>query len=101
MFKIYYIEGCPYCMKALKTIDVINLPVKKILVKSEEKSETNKKNKIFTYPQIFYKNKLIGGNDDFHKLIKTSKTICKYIKNKNLKDNLKTIYVLCKHFYKL
>ena len=97
MFKIYYIQGCPYCMKALQIFSELNLKVKKILVHSTEKEQTNKQNKMNTYPQIFYNNKKIGGCDDLIELKNASHTICKYMKNDKLNVLSDVCKILCKN----
>ena len=97
MFKIYYIDGCPYCIKALQIFNELNLKINKVLVHPTEKEQINKQNKMNTYPQIFYKNKNIGGCDDLIELKNASNTICKYMKNENLNILSDVCKILCKN----
>ena len=96
MFKIYYIDNCQFSRKALELFENLNININKILVKPQEKNKINTMNKMTTYPQIFYKNNLIGGYDDLVELTNTSKTLYKYMKNKNLS----ILSDVCKLLYK-
>jgi len=70
MITVYLKPGCPYCANTLRIINERNIKAKKITLETEEEREKiKKKNNYNTFPQIFVDNKLIGGNDDFVKLI--------------------------------
>jgi glutaredoxin len=68
MINIYYLEYCPHSKKALQTLDKYKINHYKI-----ESSNNKEERKQYhpTFPQIYWDNKLIGGNDDFTKIIKT------------------------------
>ena len=68
MIKIYYLSYCGYSQKALNTLEEYKIDHHKI-----ESSYNKEERKQYhpTFPQIYWNDKLIGGNDDFTKIIKT------------------------------
>lgn len=90
---VYYIEGCPYCNQTRQTLSSFTYegrPLKYILYNVNEicnnkqefwghidkylnnKHYTLKSNtKHHSFPVIFLKGQLIGGNSDFQKIINT------------------------------
>ena len=67
---IYTLDYCPFCKKALKTLDEHKIDYKNIdATKDEEKISEELKGKHnirgeVTYPQIIVDGKRFGGNDD-------------------------------------
>jgi glutaredoxin 3 len=55
MIKLYVLEGCPYCNKALDILKKNKIKHKKIVVENTEEAKKyyKKKNKMDTFPQIF------------------------------------------------
>ena len=68
MINIYYLEYCPYSQKALETLKKYNINHSKI-ESSENKTERQKYYP--TFPQIYWNDKLIGGNDNLTNIIKS------------------------------
>ena len=68
MINIYYLEYCPHSQKALQTLEKYNINHSKI-ESSDNKIE--RKKYYPTFPQIYWYNNLIGGNDNFINMIKT------------------------------
>ena len=68
MITIYYLQYCPYSQEALKTLDKYEIDHHKI---ESSKDKVERKQYHPTFPQIYWNNKLIGGNDDFAKIIET------------------------------
>lgn len=68
MINIYYLEYCPHSQKALQTLQKYNIKHTKI-ESSNDKIERKKYHP--TFPQIFWHDNLIGGNDNFTNIIKT------------------------------
>ena len=72
MFLLYVLPHCPYCNNALALLDKHTIPYKKVIVETnEEKEKYKKKNKMNTFPQIFFKKQKIGGFDKLKELIET------------------------------
>jgi len=68
MINIYYLEYCPHSQKALQTLQKYNINHTKI-ESSNNKIERQKYHP--TFPQIYWHDNLIGGNDNFTSMIKT------------------------------
>lgn len=68
MINIYYLEYCPHSQKALETLKKYNINHSKI-ESSENKTERQKYYP--TFPQIYWNDKLIGGNDNLTNIIKS------------------------------
>ena len=89
---IIFLEGCPHSKNALNTIKDINKEYKVETVNQRTK-EKYKNDSISTFPQIYYvKNnfnnkKLIGGNQEFQKIITLNEKIIK--DPNNLNQNIK------------
>jgi len=88
---VYYIEGCPYCNKTRKTLQNFKYndkPLKYVLFDIDELCNNNRKdfwnridpylkNKYFsngnskhsTFPVVFLKGKLIGGNSELQTIL--------------------------------
>jgi glutaredoxin len=66
MINIYYLEYCPHSQKALQTLEKYKINHHKI-----ESSNNKEKRKQYhpTFPQIYWNSRLIGGNDNFTKII--------------------------------
>ena len=70
MFKIYVKPGCPYCENAIQTVKTRKIPHKIIELQTEKRRmEIKKKHKYQTFPQVFFKNNFIGGNDEFQAMV--------------------------------
>jgi glutaredoxin len=80
MINIYYLEYCPYSQKALQTLNKYKINHYKI-----ESSDNKDERKQFhpTFPQIYWNDKLIGGNDNFTNIIDTLQTNTVPIKPKD------------------
>ena len=68
MINIYYLNGCPHSLKALETLQKYNIDHSKI-ESSDNKIE--RKKYYPTFPQIYWHNNLLGGNDNLTNIIKT------------------------------
>ena len=68
MIKIYYLKTCPHSQKALQTLEKYIIDHCKI-ESSDDKKERKKHHP--TFPQIYWNDKLIGGNDYLTEIIKT------------------------------
>ncbi len=88
---VYYIDGCPYCNKtreSLQTFTYNNKPLKYVLLNVDEVSNSRNQfwskinpflgqtyypkasaSKHNTFPVIFLKGKLIGGNSDLQDIL--------------------------------
>ena len=77
MFIIYTLSDCPYSMNALEVLQQGGLKYKNITVTDKNKKKICKKNKMKTFPQIFFKkakkNYKIGGCNDLLELVKLIK----------------------------
>ena len=113
MLTIHLRPCCPYCENTLEVIDKLNISKKKIkkyIYNSlEEREECKKKLNKYTFPQIYFKDISIGGNDDFVHLVnqclnsekdqslndKISTEIvnefCNFIKKKKKKNQVKKV----------
>jgi len=76
MIKLYVLEGCPYCNKALDILKKNKIKHKKIVVENTEEAKNyyKKKNKMNTFPQIFLDfnestSMKIGGCSDLENLM--------------------------------
>ena len=68
MITIFYLTNCGYSKKALETLEKHKLDHHKI----ESSNDIDERKKYYpTFPQIYWKDKLIGGNDDVTKIIQT------------------------------
>jgi glutaredoxin len=95
MIKLYVLETCPYCNKALDILKKNKIKHKKIIVENTEdaKNYYKKKNKMNTFPQIFLEynettSLKLGGCSDLENLIE----IIKNIKESNI--NIDIIYYM-------
>jgi glutaredoxin len=68
MINIYYLKTCPHSQNALKTLDEYKISHYKI-----ESTENRDERKQFypTFPQIYWNDKLIGGNTEITNIINT------------------------------
>jgi glutaredoxin len=68
MIYIYYLKYCPHSQKALQTLDKYKINHHKI-----ESSDNKEERKQYypTFPQIYWSNNLVGGNDKFTNIIMT------------------------------
>ena len=66
MINIYYLKGCPYCEKALETLQKYNINHSEI---ESSNNKTERQQYYPTFPQIYWNNNLIGGNDNLTKII--------------------------------
>ena len=95
MFKIFLKPGCPYCAETVSLLNKYNLKYKSHTEADPEKREIlKKKNKMNTFPQIFYisnnqKMIPIGGNDDLKQKIIFCKKLAKTIDNNTINMDLK------------
>jgi glutaredoxin len=70
MFKIYVKPGCPYCAETISTAKYRKINHKIIELKTEKRrEEIKKKHKYQTFPQVFFKSNLIGGNQEFQSIV--------------------------------
>jgi len=90
MITIYTIQGCPFCRKAITLLKERDIKYKQILVKQKDKERIKDKNKMSTFPQIFYGKSLIGGFDDLQFTI----DICVDLKDNNI--SIRIIKGICK-----
>lgn len=70
---VYSIVGCPHCKKAKSTLEELKLPYHEISLDSYAdtvREEVREKTGSRTVPQIFFNATLIGGNDEFQKLVR-------------------------------
>tara|TARA_B100001094_G_scaffold322790_1_gene372650 strand:+ start:408 stop:749 length:342 start_codon:yes stop_codon:yes gene_type:complete len=94
MFKIFLKPGCPYCAETVSLLNKYNIKYKSHTEPDPEKREMlKKKNKMNTFPQVFYvsnkKSVLIGGNDELKQKIIFCKKLAKTINNNTLLMDLK------------
>jgi glutaredoxin-related protein len=68
MINIYYLEYCPYSQKALETLQKYNINHSKI---ESSNNKIERQQYYPTFPQIYWHNNLIGGNDNLTKIIQT------------------------------
>ena len=72
MFTLYVKPGCPYCAAAIHTVKSKNVKYKIIELKTESRREKIKeKHKFNTFPQVFYKKNLIGGNTELQSIVES------------------------------
>jgi glutaredoxin 3 len=95
MIKLYVLEGCPYCNKALDILKKNKIKHKKIVVENSEEAKNyyKKKNKMNTFPQIFLdfnesNSMKIGGCSDLENLMDLLSNI------KSLGINIDIIYYM-------
>jgi glutaredoxin len=73
MIHLYIINGCPFCHKAELLLNSLKLRTNRITVEISDKYKYKKRNKMNTFPQIFYikdkKEYKIGGLDELEYLI--------------------------------
>jgi glutaredoxin-related protein len=68
MINIYYLEYCPYSQNALQILDRYKINYSKI----ESSNNKDERKQLYpTFPQIYWNKHLIGGNDNFTKIIQT------------------------------
>ena len=75
MIKVYGLSYCPWTGKAEKLLKKNKIKFKVILVSDKDKDKYKKKHDMKTFPQIFYRNKKIGGYEDLEELMGILKTI--------------------------
>ena len=68
MINIYYLEYCLYSQKALETLQKYNINHFKI---ESSNNKIERQQYYPTFPQIYWHNNLIGGNDNLTKIIQT------------------------------
>ena len=67
--KIYTIDSCPFCVRALELLNKLNLKYQQIKVTDQKiKEKMLQEAKGRTYPQIIINNEAIGGCDDLYEL---------------------------------
>ncbi|XP_059172574.1 uncharacterized protein LOC131953421 isoform X1 [Physella acuta] len=68
---VYSILGCPHCMRAKKSLREMGLPFKDIRLDlyPHIKDEVMKRSGMRTVPQIYFNERLIGGNDNLTQLL--------------------------------
>ena len=71
MINIYYLEYCPHSQKALQTLQKYNINHSKI-ESSDNKIERKKYHP--TFPQIYWHDNLLGGNDNLTNIIESLKS---------------------------
>ena len=73
MIHLYIINGCPFCHKAELLLKSLKLRTNRITFEISDKYKYKKRNKMNTFPQIFYikdkKEYKIGGLDELEYLI--------------------------------
>jgi glutaredoxin-related protein len=68
MINIFYLSYCPYSQRALEILEHYNITHNKI----ESSSIKSERKKFYpTFPQIYWKDNLLGGKDNFEKIINT------------------------------
>lgn len=72
MFKVYTIDGCPYCKLAISLIQEIFSQCEIHVVESGKKDLVKKQFNRSTFPIIFMNDKLIGGYTDLRTQIMTN-----------------------------
>jgi glutaredoxin len=94
MFKLYVLEGCPFCTRALNKLSELKLKFHAIPVNPNEKEKYKKAHGMDSFPQVFFidktKNYKIGGCDE---LIELTNLITK-VKNYNTNMFSKILYEL-------
>jgi glutaredoxin 3 len=84
-FIIYSLTYCPYCVRAKQLLDSLKIPFTEFIAEEMDQDELQKvltKSQMRTFPQIFYKNKLIGGFTEL-KALNDKVGILKYIQDSN------------------
>ena len=77
MIKIYYLTTCPHSMSAVNTLKKNNIKYEPI-ISDKKKDKVNKNNDKLTngyttFPQIFWKNHFVGGNDSLQQILSSLK----------------------------
>lgn len=80
MITVYTIQHCPFCHRAIQLLKQKKLKYKNIVVDTKDKEKYKKKNKMTTFPQIFYRKKKIGGFDNLNSII----DICEALNNNDI-----------------
>ena len=72
---IYTLKGCPYCIRAKRTLDELNLTYTEIDtdLDTPEMEALTKNTSSDTLPQIFVGEEFIGGSDDLTLLVSSGK----------------------------
>jgi glutaredoxin len=55
MFYVYSLKHCPYSISAVDILERSGLRYKNIMIEAKDKKKYCKKNKMNTFPQVFYK----------------------------------------------
>ena len=72
MFTVYVKPGCPYCAETIHTLKSKKVKHKIVELKTEARREKIKeKHKYNTFPQVFYKKNLIGGNTELQSIVES------------------------------
>lgn len=74
--KIYTVDYCPYCKKALRLLEDYNADMENIDITDDEaamRAELMKETGIRTVPQIFIDDEFIGGSDSLVELDREGK----------------------------
>jgi glutaredoxin len=110
MFKIFLKPGCPYCAETVSLLNKHTIKYETHTEPDPEKREMlKKKNKMNTFPQVFYvsnkKSVLIGGNDELKQKIIFCKKLAKTINNNTINMDLQIAHSIkpsnkIKHFIK-
>ena len=72
---IYTLQGCPYCIRAKKTLEELDVPYTEIDTNFDtpEMDALMKRTLSDTLPQIFIDDEFIGGSDDLTLLVNNGK----------------------------
>lgn len=54
IFRLYTINGCPFCENAIELLNSYDLPYVKYEIKDSDRATFKKINNVCTFPQIFY-----------------------------------------------
>ena len=72
---VYSKKGCPYCSRAIQLLNNNNLPYTEYQLNPSDNNYTENRNRIFresnhySFPIIFFNNKLIGGCSELDKIL--------------------------------
>ena len=72
---VYTKTGCPYCSRAIKLLQNNNIYYTEYQLDPSENNYTEKRNKLFqrsghySFPIVYFDNKLIGGCSELEKLL--------------------------------
>jgi glutaredoxin len=83
---VYSLKGCPYSMNTEKLLKKYKMKHELFKVGQSDKARIKKKTGMNTFPQIFYKKHVVGGNDELEQIIDLFEKIKDYDSNMNLKQ---------------